>query len=79
MLAINHCTIHTGGNNLIYIISGAIVPVEQFDNHVKKMHNDRDQPFENEYAVSCNTTIIAIYLKLLLLQICDLYLTIVDQ
>lgn len=29
-----------------------IVPVEQFDNHVKKMHSDRDQHFENEYAVS---------------------------
>ena len=26
--------------------------MEQFDNHVKKMHSDRDQHFEDEYAVS---------------------------
>ena len=38
--------------NSCYIILGAVVSVEKFDSHVKKMHSDRDQFFENEYAVS---------------------------
>ena len=34
------------------LTTGAVVPVEEFENHVKNMHNDRDQLFETEYAVS---------------------------
>ena len=28
--------------------------ITDFGKHVKKMHDDRDEPFETEYAVSCS-------------------------
>ena len=34
------------------IILGEVVSIGDFDKHVKKMHDDRDEPFEVEYAVS---------------------------
>ena len=37
---------------VLILTTGAVVPVEEFENHVKNMHNDRDQLFETEYAVS---------------------------
>ena len=35
-----------------FFIIGAIVSVDEFDSHVKMMHNDRDKLFEDEYSVS---------------------------
>ena len=37
---------------MIILTTGAVVPMEEFEKYVKKMHSDRDQAFENEYAVS---------------------------
>ena len=37
---------------VLILTTGAVVPVEEFEHHVKNMHNDRDQLFETEYAVS---------------------------
>ena len=31
---------------------GAVVFIADFGKHVKKMHDDRDEPFETEYSVS---------------------------
>ncbi len=53
----------------IIIIIG-VVAVEQFDNHVKKMHSDRDEHFENEYAVS-HTFFLSLKLLLCLLATVD--------
>ena len=37
---------------VIILTTGAVVPLEEFEKYVKKMHSDQDQAFENEYAVS---------------------------
>ena len=47
----------------IILILGAVVSVEKFDNHVKKLHSDRDQLFETEYAVSRITKLNSFFLK----------------
>ena len=37
---------------VLILTTGAVVPMEEFEHYVKNMHNDRDQLFETEYAVS---------------------------
>ena len=45
-----------------YFIVGAVVSVDEFDSHVKMMHDDRDKLFEDEYSVSISLLFLKQYL-----------------
>ena len=40
-----------------YIVIGAVVSVDDFNNYVNDMHDDRDRLFENEYSVCSAMTV----------------------